>query len=200
MIGADERRVHFIIRPSSGPHQPSPEDELLTTISAPFFQIRAEARDPIAVQPFVKKCFEAVKELVFAPPTGGECRRRCLYCPAKLRAVLHCIVPCRTQTSTRSVRPALACQPHWSCQAALSHGSLGWCAAHLIAVGRHQCFVRARHGRSPGPLICMTAPALPPATLPDVPGAGPLITGCVSVEGEKIDFLENVDPTAEGAP
>ncbi|KIZ07416.1 Dynein heavy chain 7, axonemal [Monoraphidium neglectum] len=67
-----------------------------------LLEILAEARDPIAVQPFVKKCFEAVKELVFAPPTG------------------------------------------------------------------------------------------------DVPGAGPLITGCVSVEGEKIDFLENVDPTAEG--
>ncbi len=74
-----------------------------------LLEILAEAKDPLAVQPFVKKCFEAVKELVFEP------------------------------------RPATAA------------------------------------GDS------------------SVAGDAGIITGLVSVEGEKIPFVQSVDPAASGA-
>ena len=38
-----------------------------------LLEILAEAKDPLAVQPFVKKCFEAVKELTFEEEGGAIC-------------------------------------------------------------------------------------------------------------------------------
>lgn len=111
-----------------------------------LLEILAEAKEPRNVQPFVKKCFEAVKEFVFADDgkiTGmvsveGQLHTHAIHC---LRGNL-CradskllLVPCTASLQTKVVKHQVA--QHCTCyqQSVQTECVMPWTTKHVCSVG-----------------------------------------------------------------